>query len=326
MRLRRSFNSAVRPILALAWVSLLPLSAAGVVVHPGFDDSSSLAKPPVNVLGRWGNNASLVAIAPNWAVTTAHQTVGGPVTVQFGSTSYLAAQIIQHPTADLRVVRLETLANAPANLADFVPVYQATADGSEVGKTAVIGGFGRSRGADLVSGSTTYGYAWTSEANTTQRWGANRVEAIQPGYDLAPPFVSDILVDDFDPAGAGTSVPFEAATATFDSGGGWFILVGSQWKVAGLNAYTTHAGESWFADNPSTAPVEPPELNGAIRLTSYYDFIQQQVVPEPTGLALAAAGLVLAGWAAGARRRRRGGRGVGPPDRASLSCRRPVGN
>ena len=46
-------------------------------------------------------------------------------------------------------------------------------------------------------------------------------------------FLENYLAE-FDGLGEGDSTDYEAILAKYDSGGGWFIKVGSEWKVAGL--------------------------------------------------------------------------------------------
>jgi hypothetical protein len=173
----------------------------------------------------------------------------------------------------MRVARIEALDGGPANLSQYVDLYNPAVDGLETGRNVALGGFGRGRGDSLTDSGITYGYSWDNSGNATQRWGSNQVDAIQTGFQDAMPWVSDILVDDFDsPTTKGVTLN-EAALGRFDSGGGWFIKVGSRWKLAGINAYTEMDGASRFADIPSTDVIEAPEQNGAIRVAAYTDFI-----------------------------------------------------
>ena len=262
--------------LLLALTTTTPVRA--IVLHPPDDNTSSLDRPPDGYVGSWGANASAVPIAPNYVITTRHQFVD-PVspnpTVKIAGVTYHFVEVAAHPTADLRVARITLADNVtPANLSTYAALYEPDLDGSEFGKTIVIGGFGRGRGTSLTTSGITWGYNWNSDPNTTQRWGANRVEAITPNFSNAG-FTSDVLVDDFDQRNVATSVPFEAAMAQNDSGGGWFIKdISGTWKVAGLNAYVSHSGYSEFRDNPGTVgTIEPPDNNWAIRVGSYKSFI-----------------------------------------------------
>ncbi len=57
----------------------------GIVLHT--DNEPNLAtwvdRPSTGVVGRWGTNASCVAIAPNYVITTRHQGISSGTTVEF---------------------------------------------------------------------------------------------------------------------------------------------------------------------------------------------------------------------------------------------------
>ena len=224
---------------------------------------------------RWSTNGSAVAIAPNYIVTTAHQGFpAGTGYVYVSGTAYkfTAADVHQHPQADLRVVKISKLTGGPANLSSYVSVFDPSTDGSEVGREIAIGGYGRAAGSTLTSTTgVAYGYSWASGGNTTLRWGANRIDDQIEGLRFSSK-TTDVLVGDFDPMGRYGAVQGEAAVAMYDSGGGWFINVDGQWKVAGLSAYVEHSGESWFQE-PSAPSRATGDSNKAVQLSSYTSFI-----------------------------------------------------
>jgi hypothetical protein len=107
-------------------------------------------------------------------------------------------------------------------------MYDAAVDGSEVGKSLVVIGRGRQRGAPVFNtGGALRGWQWGTD-DGVQSWGENVVSGIT---DYAQAGDQKALYFDFD-AGAG---PNEAALSGGDSGGGVYILSGGIWKLAGIN-------------------------------------------------------------------------------------------
>jgi hypothetical protein len=291
-----------------AWLGgLAAMPARAVIVHPGEEFTVPALE---NVVGRWSDNASAVAIAPNYIITTRHQNGGVGTTVVFGGTSYVVDQEILVGSADLRIARL-----ANANLTQYTPIYT----GNDVGVPVTIGGFGRGAvTTPLTTTGGTYGYAWDNSSNTTLRFGHNMTDdfvSSAPDTILTNvAVVNDLLVADFD--GPSALSPGEGMIALFDSGGGWFVDNNGTWQVAALSRAIDHSGPN--ADDPLTigttdpqpqaqalfasfqnAELPAPDYLDGIRLSSYREFINGQV-PEPgTGAVLIAAGSLL-----GVRRRR----------------------
>lgn len=260
--------------------------APGVVLHP--DGEPNLLtwtdRPADDVVGRWGNIASCVAVSSNCVTTTRHQSSN--VSVEIGGKTYPIAQIWNHSTADLRIVKLYG-----ANLADFVGIYENT---KEVGKNVVIGGYGDGGGELLQKQGITYGYQWDSSSNTTLRFGTNKIEYIENDSNLVG-LISDIVIADFDGLGEGWSTTYESIPADHDSGSGWFIKVGNRWKVAGLSRAVEihyeqgHEGDpnyviydqSWFRDS-NDPNVFHPDYFDAVRLSSYAQWFND-TIPEVLG-------------------------------------------
>jgi hypothetical protein len=237
-------------------------SVLGVVLHP--DGEPNLVvwtdRPDANVVGRWGSNASCVAVSSNSVITTRHQ--GGDVNtpVEIGGHTYLVSQIWSHSTADLRVAKLYG-----ANLTGFVSLYTNT---NEQSKSIVVGGYGKGRGSQLDD----YGYTWAGASNQIQRWGQNIVDYNSIGTGAG--CTSYVIVADFDRLGVTGAQQYEAALAVWDSGGGWFIYDGNQWKIAGLSRGVEHSGESWY---------NPPDEMDAVRVSSYASWISQTIPPTLLG-------------------------------------------
>ncbi|HLB74133.1 MAG TPA: hypothetical protein VJJ98_08950, partial [Sedimentisphaerales bacterium] len=171
----------------MMWIGVLVLlhaaiPAQAIILHP--EGEPNLAawtdRPDDDVVGRWGSNASCVAIARNCIVTTHHQGGGASTSVQIAGVTYSIAQIWNHPTADLRLVRL-----FGANLAEFVDPYAKT---DESGKQVVIGGCGVGNGPSLETGGIVYGYQWGESATRDLRFATNRIE--NPVSDSNMPPVS----------------------------------------------------------------------------------------------------------------------------------------
>ena len=80
-------------------------AAQAVVLHTDVQDPNH---PNDAVVGRWSTNASVVAVGPNYIITTRHQGGGTGTSVVLGGVTYYAAEEIDHGTADLRVIRLRT--------------------------------------------------------------------------------------------------------------------------------------------------------------------------------------------------------------------------
>jgi len=267
-------TAALRDV-ALLCACLLPAAGAtGVVLHDDDEQVPASSRPADAVVGRWVDNATCVAIGPNHVLTTTHQKYGVGATVVLGGVAYQAARIYNHVQADMRVVQI-ALGGADANLTDYVDIYTGT---DEKLKIAVIGGCGMGRGDELTAGGVTYGYKCAGNHNETLRWGRNRIA--NTTYRSVAGHSADVLTATFDSG----SVNYEASVGFYDSGAGWFLQDGTEWKLAGLtwtvelHYEAGHEGEaeysqSWFID---------PDYIDAIRLSSYGDWIDRMVAgPYP---------------------------------------------
>ena len=226
--------------------------AMGIVLHP--DGEPNLTtwtdRPDSNTVGRWPDDGSCVVIGSNYVITTKHQGSAGSVVI--GGVTYLIDQTWYHPdpNVDFRVVKLYS-----ANLTTYVGMYTNT---DEDEKPIVIGGFGKRRDPC----DTTNPYAWTTELNNINNsllFGTNKIDSIDTtSYPL------EVLVAHFNRLSDST---YECSVAEFDSGGGWFIKDGSEWKVAGLTRGLKVVGESW--STPGTPPTLDKNYLDAVRVSTY---------------------------------------------------------
>jgi len=261
--------------------------ARGLVLHPD-GETPPASHPDDAAIGRWSTNASCVAVGPNTVVTTCHQGGGVGTNVYFPDADgdglmdhYTVAEIFQHNKADIRVARLLPVGDDP-DLTYYIAPYTGTPSETTYA-SAVVGGYGKGRGADLVNGADiTYGYEWGGADNLTLRWGQNKFEGTGQGNGT---FTSAVLTADFDGVGGvGGRLAAEAAIAEFDSGGGWFLDVQSgpdvSWRLAGLSRGAEHAvdAESLFL-NPETGTPDPDGLD-AVRVGSYAGWITGVLEPH----------------------------------------------
>jgi hypothetical protein len=251
-------------------------SSWGVIFHP--DGEPNLAtwtdRPPQAVVGRWGGNASCVAVSANCVITTRHQGVSMGVPVVVDGSTYRISRLWLHDSADLCIAELEG-----AHFQHIVPLVD---NSNEVGSSMVIAGYGNGRGGILQTSDIVYGYGYDRLANMTLRMGTNRIDSITTNKDGMA-----ILVADFDGLSRKGSTPYECIPAIYDSGGGWFILQDTKWKLAGLcESVESHYQEgheddpqylipyeAWFG-NKSDPLRADPDLFGAVRIQPYVGWIK----------------------------------------------------
>jgi malate synthase len=248
------------------FLSIPCTSVFGLILHPDNEPSAGWSgRPSSNVVGRWGSNASCVAISPDCVVTTAHQYGGVGTTVVIGGQTYYVARVERDGGYDVRVAKLRL-----ANLSDYVSVYTGS---QEQNKTMAIGGWGKGRGAELSYLGTVYGYQWAAEGNTTLRWGTNKIDDSNDSLDYNS-LAHTCLRSDFDGPGI-FATDYEAVIAEYDSGGGWFIDTGSEWQLAGLTftveTRNEYPQQAWFKN--STTLANDPDRQWAHRVRQYAGWI-----------------------------------------------------
>ena len=276
------------------WITMLAVCfmtqmAFGIVLHPGEGEPEAenwIDKPADEVIGRWANNASCVAISPNCVITTRHQGGENGIVVHIAGTSYRVEAVWNHPDRpnpdddDYREVDLRIAKLAGANLRQYAGLFTT---GREVdkGKSAAIGGYGLGRGAELRKSGVTYGYAWEDPAvykNLQLRWCTNSIDYIWLNVQAYNPQTgslnnNDFVIADFDdPA----TTRAEGAVAGYDSGGGWFVRMDDGWQLAGLTWGADHAQSMEARFRSSINPtIASPDRMYALHIGSYADWIEQ---------------------------------------------------
>ena len=266
------FVNIPRKITSLVFVIFLYVliitgSSSAVILHPDGEpsDLSEMDIPCTSVVGRWGSNASCVAIARNLVITTIHQDGYDEEklrTVVIGGMYYSCSEVwTTTSNYDTRIVKLNH-----ANLSDYIGIHTST---NESGKQMRQGGFGKSRGAELG-----YGYTWNSESNTTLRFCSNVVDGVYSGD-------SRILYADFDELGYDNATEYEGIAAEYDSGSGWFIKSNNEWKLAGLTfSVTSHTedDQSWF--NAPDTTLRDPDYMFCWRVSKFASWVNSVIESE----------------------------------------------
>lgn len=178
----------------------------------------SLPRPDNGWIGRW-NGSSAVPIGEHWFITAKH--VGGLVnqTITIRGENYRAAEIVQHPSFDLMLVRT----------VEPMPGWHELADAEFIasGDPCIIAGFGATAGDELADG-----YSWNGPKVET--WGANMLDSA--GFLLAISFTNP---------SSPHALPHESTFAVNDSGGGLFVHDGEgNLRLAGVAVSVSGWGAS----------------------------------------------------------------------------------
>ncbi len=188
------------------------------------------------VVGSPGDEAKMptaTVIAPNYILTVGHwgdltiapqsesfRTV--KIEVPDGLTPYkiVAGAYVNDGISDLGVYRIKKLDDQDANLAQWVALNTVE---DERGKEYVIASFGPQQGCTVA----TPPVCTNLDDADHLHWGKNVTPSAQVG-------ISSMTVG-FNNPGAVAYVKYEAGIIDGDSGSGWFLKVGPEWKLAGLS-------------------------------------------------------------------------------------------
>jgi len=298
------FRICKRYLCLFMVVSLLFAKAAqAIVLHTNNEPNMAqwTDRPDPNVVGKWISNVnstngrgSCVAVSPKYVVTTRHQGGGLNSKVEIGGVLYDIVEIINHPdepfgeykTVDLRVVKL-----ANANLKHYIVLNTSE---NIVDANLVIGGFGLGRGGELGNAlGQIYGYSWRdrdTDKNNYLRWCTNKVDSLNKNFFAQNSsgtiqYNLDVAIADFDGTDPNiddvNTTEYEGSIAEFDSGGGWFIKEGNQWKLAALCWGSEHAGgrQSWFRKSTNPLVANPDAIYGLL-ISSYAGWILKNISVE----------------------------------------------
>ncbi|GIW77930.1 MAG: hypothetical protein KatS3mg104_2993 [Phycisphaerae bacterium] len=290
----------INPSFVLFSCVVLSGQAFGLVRHyDPYETSNGDPTGPFQWFARFNGNAAAIAIGPNHILTTRHQGGGVGSTVVFpngpnaGTYTVNSQTLIGGANTDLRVLTIS------GTLSTYASLYT----GSTSGKTALIGGFGPTRGSTFYTNSSSQliGYSVSTPSGNSYSllFGQNRIDAL--GTSGGTWNTTPLLLADFDgpesvsspytgiaPA-ATDKVDYEAALAEGDSGGGWFINVSGTWKLAGLSHASSlvRINGGVVGDYSNPANGTPAFLFGgqiaAVDLTPFYSEITSSI-PEPTCL------------------------------------------
>lgn len=295
--------------IAVASFCLAPLAASAVILsNPSVGRNLVSSSPPTGTFSNSGSQYTIktgsfafTAIGPRTLLIAAHTVGADPLPVpgafSFNSVTYTPSAISRVGGTDMAIV---TVNNTFPN---WAPLYNASTDGSLVGKTVVIYGDGKSRGSEYhlsstpASGeSTLRGWNWGTVDWATS-WGTNTIDSL--GYGQSGASSQELILWDFDETGTA----YEGTLAYGDSGGGVFAKSTSGiWKLVGVNygveatyrltsgganseaavfdkgnlIYVDSAGEHPFTDTVT----DIPSLAGATNVSNYLTTLNQYA-PKP---------------------------------------------
>ena len=300
-------------------VSAIALDARGVIIYDlSTPDRNTSAPSSSEGLDAWDLQATwgdflATPIGPTHFIAAKHVGTQSSSIIFQGLTYQVNTSVYWNdPGSDLRIYSL--LSGA---FSTYAPLYDASVDDSEIGKTLTVIGRGTQRGGEVKVGNDLKGWRWGT-GDHVQSWGQSKVDVFK-SYNS----VSDTSLLGFMFASDGIH---NAALSTGDSSGGVFIYANDQWKLAGINyavsgpfSLTGDPGDSGFMasifdaqglyywDLDSGWEYASDHMSGASyasRISDRLDWIYS-VVPEPgTIVMLISAGAFLSAFVFRARRRK----------------------
>jgi hypothetical protein len=242
--LRRSLQQAVVaalpavPFLAAA-CALAPSPTQAVIFYSSGDPTHNTTAPTGALANAgwqwelaWKGGFLLTPIAPHYFISAGHIDPGGTLGNTFG---YQGLQYTNIPFPDNARVKSFgdlQLYRTDETFYSFAPLYNAaSSDGTELTRDAgLVVGRGTQRGSEIIANNDLKGWNWGA-GDTVERWGQNKVSGFRTSSQL-----NDQLTFAFDRPGTGTGdgVAEEVHVSAGDSGGGIFLNVNGQWKIAGI--------------------------------------------------------------------------------------------
>lgn len=200
--------------------------------------------------GHLGHNG--VVIAPGWLLTAKHNVgVNGYKIGDQQAANYVAVPggTHEHPTADIALIKLRNESNlTPVMDLPYVTLYDGDQE-IQPGTRITHGSFGRRARYDEQTGARTD----VQNLNEDLRWSRNIITSKDS---------SDLLRVAFDEVSAGGHIPYEGGHEVGDSGSGWYVRDGWDWKLVGIAREPNGMG---------TAPINAG--GGAVSMYDYRDWI-----------------------------------------------------
>jgi len=251
-------------IMTIAVLASMSTATWGLVYWPEDYPATYLQdRPEEQCLARVKGFRSMTVIDPNFILGCAHVYIPVGKTVRIGtndSEDYVVVdrrvgpKIEGYYKPDIAVYRIEKIKNPPlpegysdsvatdpcdlledANLSKWLDLYS---DADELGEQIVAGGYGKQR--EVINFNP-----WETkelEGPGTLHWGRNVVGGINSNGNWSITF--NLI-------GTGDYVKYEVCGEEGDSGTGWFIKDGIEWKVMGVTSFsesgaTTSRNLTWI--------------------------------------------------------------------------------
>lgn len=288
-----------KAVLVVAISTLLLAPARAVLVYNEGTDANN-ADPGGGV--PWDSVAtvrsaglstgSAVYLGSRYMITANHVNVSSSPQVSFNGTDFLSIDstfgvngFVTIGTADLKVFRLTS---DPSGV-DPVLIYQDLGEHYDLNRESILIGWGRGR-------ATTDTVPYDNPAP----WGDNTTVAERWGQAITDNGTHPLTYGGYNYLALGTTLRAaadEGGAAYYDSGGGLFQYIGSEWYLVGITTIVETSGSTRFGESD-------PDSNYFVRTSLYRTAILAEV-PEPGqwGL-LAGCGLLAYGWLT--RRARKG--------------------
>lgn len=263
---------------------------------------------PDNGADAFFTNVGVVAVGNSWNgsgtvisnrdVLTAKHVGGSRFFMSNNGTTFFtffdAIQRIEHPTADLAILRF-----SPGTFTSWHDIYEDDMVGQQTymvgfGLTATLRangtGWNHVPGSDLVRRSTTNMIDYRVAVNL----GGGITNSMSIMYDIDNPAGGN-------GTSGGPAIPGEGGVLSGDSGGAFFHLDNGKYRVAGVTSFMADIVQG--SQHPLDRFLDFGDQGGAADLFTYHQWVynNSEAVPEPATMMALGAGLA----ALAARRRKK---------------------